>query len=322
MDSLTQATLGAAIGHAMLGEKIGGKAAIIGAVVATIPDLDVLLTPFFNEVQKISLHRGYSHSIILSFLGAFFIAYILSKIKWTSQFSFWKLTLFVWLALFTHIMLDAFTTFGTQLFLPFSDYRVSFDSITIVDPFYTLPLLIGLLVSIFLQRKKGKYSKANSIGIIISSSYLLFTLVTKQYISETVETALAHQNIQYNSLKTIPVGVGSTNWYGVAKSQDSLFIGRYSALKNNHIDFHSFPINDQLLDQVDQQLAYNLKWFSQDYYTVAQDKGKIRLYNLQCDMQGVRTFGDYKAPTAFYFEITPSVDSTYDLTTGMHPKNN
>ena len=61
MDSLTQATLGAAVGEAVLGKKIGNKAAVIGAIIGTIPDLDVLLVPFFNEFQKISLHRGYSH---------------------------------------------------------------------------------------------------------------------------------------------------------------------------------------------------------------------------------------------------------------------
>jgi len=44
------------------------------------------------------------------------------------------------------------------------------------------------------------------------------------------------------------------------------------------------------------------------------------LYNLQCDMQGVRTYGKYKAPTAFFFEITPHSDGSYELTTGMHQR--
>ena len=41
---------------------------------------------------------------------------------------------------------------------------------------------------------------------------------------------------------------------------------------------------------------------------------------MQCDMQGIRTYGNYKAPTAFYFEITPLSNGKYDLTTGMHKK--
>ena len=63
-----------------------------------------------------------------------------------------------------------------------------------------------------------------------------------------------------------------------------------------------------------------LRWFAQGYYTVAEHEGKIRLYNMQCDMQGIRTYGNYKAPTAFYFEITPLLNGEYELTTGMHKK--
>lgn len=139
MDSLTQAVLGAAVGEAVMGKKIGHKAAILGAIGGTIPDLDVLITPFLDEFQKISLHRGYSHSILFSLLGAFLFAYILSKMKWTKGIAFSKLWLFSFLAFFTHILLDAFTSYGTQLFLPFTNWRVSFDSISIIDPIYTIP---------------------------------------------------------------------------------------------------------------------------------------------------------------------------------------
>lgn len=321
MDSITQATLGAAIGQAMLGRRIGGKAAILGAVVATIPDLDVVLLPFYDDIERISVHRGFSHSVVFSLVGAFLLAFILSKIKWTLHLTFKRLLLFTWAVLFTHILLDAFTAYGTQLFLPFSDYRVSFDSINIVDPFYTVPLLLGVLTTVYVQHKKSTWSVANRIGIIISSLYLLFTLGHKQLVTTSIKSQLASQNIPYISLKTIPVGIGNVNWYGVAKSEDTLHIGQYSSLKQNSIDFHSFPINSDLLDKVNPQLVSKLKWFSQDYYTVAEYNGHVRLYNLQCDMQGIRTYGDYKAPTAFYFEITPHTDGSYELKTGMHPKH-
>ena len=60
-----------------------------------------------------------------------------------------------------------------------------------------------------------------------------------------------------------------------------------------------------------------LRWFAQGYYTVAEHEGKIRLYNMQCDMQEIRTFGNYKAPTAFYYEITPKSNGKYELDVGM-----
>ncbi len=321
MDSITQATMGAAIGQAMLGKKIGGKAAILGATVATIPDLDVVLLPLFDELQRISIHRGYSHSILFSILGALLLAYVLTRIKWTKQIPFKQLLLFTWLALFTHMLLDAFTTYGTQLFLPISDYRVSFDSINIVDPVYTLPLLIGLLITLYQKAKKGMSSIANRIGLAVSTLYLLFTFGHKQVISKAINSALKKQNIEYNELKTIPVGIGNVNWYGVAKNDNTLYIGKYAGLNNEPIEFHSFPINEHLMNGVDPKLADRLKWFSQDFYTVAEHNGKIRLYNLQCDMQGVRTYGNYKAPTAFYFEITRHSDSSFGLSSGMHKTN-
>ena len=107
-------------------------------------------------------------------------------------------------------------------------------------------------------------------------------------------------------------------WYGVAKDENQLHIGKYSILDNNKIEFHSFPINDQLFEGLDDYLVDRMKWFAQGFYTVAEKDGKIRVYNMQCDMQGVREFGDYKAPTAFYFEIEPRENGNYKLTSGMH----
>lgn len=319
MDSLTQATLGAAVGEAVLGKKIGNKAAVVGAIVATVPDLDVLLLPFFDNLQKISIHRGYSHSILFCILGAFLFAYILKRVKWTKEASFRKLWLFSFMVLFTHVLLDAFTSYGTQLFLPFTDWRMSFDSISIIDPVYTVPLLIGMLMSVFYFKKNNrKRGLPNNIGLVVSSLYLLFTLANKQYIEQVFQTQLEEQNILSFRMLTVPVTIGSTTWYGVAKDKTHLYIGKYSHLEKNKINFHSFPINENLLVGLDEKLVEKMKWFAQGYYTVAEKDGKIRVYNMQCDMQGVRKFGSYKAPTAFYYEITPKENGEYDLTSGMH----
>lgn len=322
MDSLTQAALGAAVGEAVLGKKLGYKASLTGAIIGTIPDLDVLLLPFFDELQKVSLHRGYSHSILACFLGAFLIAYILNRIQWTNTASFTKLWFLSLLVLMTHILLDAFTSFGTQLFLPFTDWRVSFDSIGIIDPVYTLPLLIGLLVSLvkFDRTNPGRVIP-NYLGLMISSLYLIFTLANKQHIETVFNQQLEEQNMPSFRLLTVPVSIGNMVWYGVAKDQSNLYIGKYSLLKKNNIQFDTFSVNDHLLEGLDAKLIDRMKWFAQGFYSVAEKDGKIRIYNMQCDMQGVRQYGDYRAPTAFYYEITPKADGTYLLRTGMHKAN-
>lgn len=319
MDSLTQAALGAAVGEAMLGKKIGGKAAVIGAIIGTIPDLDVLITPFFTPLEKISIHRGYSHSVLFCVLGALLIAYVLRQLKVTRAEAYWRLWVLSFLALFTHVLLDAFTTYGTQLFLPFTDWRVSFDSINIVDPFYTVPLLAGVLLSVFLFAPDApRRALPNRIGLIVSTAYLLFTLINKAHIEDVFAAALAEQDIKFEKLLTVPVKVGNMIWYGVANDGEQLHLGKYSMLAGNTIEFESFPINEQLLDGVDPELADRMKWFAQGFYTVAQEGLTIRVYNMQCDMQGVRHFGDYRAPTAFYFQIVPEMDGGFELSTGMH----
>ena len=241
MGSLTQAALGAAVGESVLGKRIGGKAAVIDAIVGTVPDLDVLLMPFYDGLERISVHRGYSHSILFCLIGAFLFAYILSKIKWTKAVPFRRLWLFSFFALFTHVLLDAFTSFGTQLFLPLTDWRVSFDSISIIDPVYTVPLLSGTLFSVFKYKKTAKRrAMPNNLGLIASSLYLMFTLANKQHIENVFQNQMEAQNIPHFRLLTVPVAIGNGIWYGVAKDADSLHIGKYSEWKEGVLN--SIPL--------------------------------------------------------------------------------
>ncbi|MDB4728225.1 metal-dependent hydrolase [Saprospiraceae bacterium] len=304
MDSLTQGVLGAAIGEAILGEKMGNKGALVGAIVATIPDLDVILYLFYDQFEMLSIHRGFSHSIVFSTLGAFLIAFILSKIKWFYNIKFRIQLLFSWLALFTHILLDTFTAYGTQLLLPFSDVRLGFDSINVVDPIYTVPLIIGLLLSLWINRSKPSRSKFNKWGLIISSVYLIFTLLNKENVKSKFTKQLLNQNIEYSSLLTMPVGIANVNWYGVAKGNDSLYMQKYSIISGFEDTFQAFPINESYLNEIDNDIAEKMRWFAKGFYSVEKEKEKIRIYNLQVDMRGIVTVENKKAPTIGYFEVT------------------
>jgi inner membrane protein len=318
MDSITQAALGAAIGEATLGKHIGNKGAVLGALIATIPDLDVALYLFYDKFEMLSIHRGLSHSILFSFIGAFIIAFILQRVKWTHKLTFRCLWIFAWLALSTHILLDTFTAYGTQLFLPFSDERIGFDSVNVVDPVYTIPLLLGLMLTLFVFKNKPTRSYYTYLGIAISTLYLLGTLINKKQVQAYFKMELAAQHINYNSLLTMPVGVANIHWYGVAKTEDGLFMKKYSILHDDHLAFEYFPTNDFLLEGVNPDLVNRMKWFSKGFYTVEKDKDKIRFYNLQVDMRGIVNVDGYKAPTVGYFVIIPSADGSYQFSAGAH----
>ncbi len=172
-------------------EKTGNKALIIGAAVGTIPDLDVLLTLLFSQLERLSIHRGYSQAIFFCLIAAIILAVLFKKIRWTRELEYVSLWIFSFFGLFTQVILDAFATYGTQLFLPFTNWRVSFDSINIVDPFYTVPLLIGVRFTVLLRnRSTARASWLNSFGIIISSVYLLFTLANKDYVEQIFKESL------------------------------------------------------------------------------------------------------------------------------------
>ena len=320
MDSVTQAALGAAIGEATLGKHIGNKGAVLGAIVATIPDLDVALYLFYDKFEMLSIHRGFSHSIVFSIIGAFLIAYVLQRIKWTKLVSYQRLWIFAWLALFTHMLLDTFTAYGTQLFLPFSDWRVGFDSINVVDPVYTVPLLTGLICSLFIFKNKPSRAVYNHIGIVISTLYLLGTLGVKNHVEEHFKTELAEQNINYHSLLTMPVGIANINWYGVAKTSEGLYMQKYSVLNNDQVPFEYFPSNDYLLEGVNPELVDRMKWFAKGFYTVEKNDDQLRFYNLQVDMRGIIVTNGIKAPTAGYFVIIPQENGGFEFTSGTHKK--
>ena len=310
MDSITQGVLGAAIGEAMLGKKIGNKGAIIGALIATIPDLDVILYLFYDSFEMLSIHRGFSHSVAFSILGAFLIAFVLSKIKWFRNLKFKILFSFSCLCLFTHILLDTFTAYGTQLFLPFTDKRFGFDSINVVDPIYTIPLIAGLILSLWIYKSKPKKAKFNNWGLIISSLYLILTLFNKERVKLAITNNLSNENIEYGSLLTMPVGMANINWYGVAKGEDSIYMQKFSIISGIENSIEAFPINDNYLDEIDEIVANKMRWFAKGFYTVEKVNGKIRIYNLQVDMRGVVNIEDKKAPTAGFFEISNSNGET------------
>ena len=112
MDSLTQIVLGAAVGEAVLGKKVGNKAMLYGAIAGTIPDLDVLASNLTDTTNALALHRGFTHSIVFSVVFGLLSGWLVSRFEKYKDIKGWT-QLFFW-AFVTHPLLDAHTTWGTQ----------------------------------------------------------------------------------------------------------------------------------------------------------------------------------------------------------------
>ena len=209
MDSLTQIILGAACGEVALGKKIGNKALLIGALGGTIPDLDVFVgrVIFNNEIDIMAFHRGFMHSFLFALMGAFVFGWLFYKIydrgkrkNITCNKDWYWLFLF---AFITHSLLDCFTPYGTQLFSPFSNYRVAFNNIAVADPAYTLPFLISLIVLMFFKRNTSQRKFWLKTGVGISTCYLICTLINKAYITSVFSKSLKENNIAFLRFQTI-----------------------------------------------------------------------------------------------------------------------
>src|SRR6056297_2820204 len=199
MDSLTQVALGATVAEVTVGKKAGNKAILWGSVFGMLPDLDVLARPFVDEVTMLGIHRGFSHSVFFALLLSPFIGKLLTKIHKNTEISWLKWAWAIFLVMFTHALLDTFTVYGTQLLKPLTDHPFGINSIFIIDPFYTLPLLLGVLVTLFIKKRDRRY-KLNLITLGFTTLYLIISLGMKIYTLDVFKDNLEKQNVHYDKI--------------------------------------------------------------------------------------------------------------------------
>lgn len=279
MDSLTQIALGAAVGEAVLGRKVGNKAMLYGAIAGTIPDLDIFAEHFTDLVNTLEIHRGFSHSLLFSVLFAPILGWLISLYEKRTTWKEWTWLMF--LCLFTHSLLDAHTTWGTQLFWPL-DIRLAFKNIFVIDPLYTLPLLTGLILAMFQKRESPKRRKYNRLGLLISSGYLLLTLFLKGITFLKFEQALEDQKIPYLEMETRPTAMNSILWAANVKTEDSFLIGYYSLFDTEPIRFVEHPKNHHLLGGLkDEPKIKQLIKISKGWYTISKENGNLYFNDLR-----------------------------------------
>ncbi|MGA1495843.1 MAG: metal-dependent hydrolase, partial [Rhodothermales bacterium] len=127
MDSLTQIALGAAIGEATVGHKAGKKGALWGAALGTLPDLDVVASLFLDPVASLSAHRAATHSFPVVLLAAPLLAWAIKRLHEDNRTTYLDWVLLTSLTLATHILVDLFTVYGTQIFWPVSNHPFGVD---------------------------------------------------------------------------------------------------------------------------------------------------------------------------------------------------
>ncbi|MGF1679919.1 metal-dependent hydrolase [Photobacterium minamisatsumaniensis] len=254
MDSVTQMALGAAVAGLVAGKKCSPKILLAGAALGTLPDLDVLLS-YGDPVSDMVKHRGFSHSLFVLLPFSLLLSGLWQK--WCpTRFSFTQLWLLVAACLITHPLLDAFTAYGTQLFWPINT-PIAISSIFIIDPLYTVPLLIVLLASLLWRDRMAKLCGA---GLVVSSLYLGWSVLAMNMIEQRVEQQLAGTPLANQPVFITPTPLNTVLWRIVVKGDESYFEGLSSLLDDStNIDFIEKPLGtwpDGISSEHQQMLAH------------------------------------------------------------------
>ncbi len=289
MDSLSQLALGAAVGIGVMGRRTAvWKAALWGAVCGTLPDLDSFID-HGDPVSNMTWHRAQSHALFYLTLLAPLLAGLIARLHGEAdRFRRWWLA--IWLVLVTHPLLDAMTVYGTQLALPFTDHPYGVGSIFIIDPLYTLPLLVGVGGALAARNRRGL--RWNLAGLALSSAYLAWSFAAQQRVESVARDALREQGVTVERLLVTPTPFNTLLWRVVAITPEGYLEGFRSLFDDQRrMSFDAFPRGEVLFEALrGNQHAERLAWFSRGFFKTTEVEGRLVMSDLRMGQEPYYTF--------------------------------
>ena len=291
MDTVTQVALGAAIGEVTLGRKVGWRAPLWGGICGLAPDLDVLW-PFEDAVSAFTWHRGYSHAFFVLALAAPLIAGAAMRVHPATR-RYWRgWLLLAFLALITHPVLDCFTVYGTQVWLPFSNQPVGWSTIFIIDPVFSVPLILGVAAA----RARGGDGRLghrfNQIGLGLGIAWLALTVAIKSHVNRVTEESLPSSSVA--RYLTTPSPFNIVLWRVVAMTNEGHFLEGYYSLfdPERTVAFVSRPDGHELLEDLrSEPRVARLIWFSRGFFAGSElPTGDIVVSDLRMGFEGRYVF--------------------------------
>lgn len=282
MDTITHIALGACIGEAMIGRKAGKKGMFIGALAQSLPDIDFIASFFTSTSQNLLAHRGFTHSILFALLFTPLISLAFDRWGKPMNVSFKRWMLFFAVQSFIHVFIDAFNTYGVGWFEPFDHTRISFNSIYVADPFFSIWPIAGTILLVSLK----SISKFRSItwisSIFFCGFYLLYSLYNKNTIDHSLKLVLQNKKIHTNRFFSTPAPLQTWLWYVVAETDSGYQIAYRSIFDTTAtFDFHYFPKNDHLIANNYDPVLERLKRFSKGYYTIEKQNDTLIFNDLR-----------------------------------------
>lgn len=265
-----------------MGARYGRKALVAGAALGTLPDLDVLIR-YSDPLTGMISHRGFSHSLFVLTGVSLLLTWLAKRFRLHKDGQgYGRLLLTIWLILFTHPLLDAFTSYGTQLWWPLRPTPASWSSIFIIDPFYTLPLLLGVIVAFF-AGPRGRVSKSLGVLLLIGAGYLGASLWAKDWAEQRVHAWLKEQGRPPVAMFSVPQPFNIVLWRVVARMEDGNYIEAVTGmLDDREPEFVEFASNTDLTETLHPREALDgLRWFTGDWLRYDDIDGKLVVSDLR-----------------------------------------
>lgn len=218
MDLLTQALAGAVVARAGASRQRGKLAAGVGAFAGLLPDADVLIRSSADPLLNLEYHRQFSHSLFFIPFGAL-VAAALAWLVLRNRASFATLFGFALLGYLPSGLLDAATTYGTQLLWPFSDARISWNIIAIIDPLFSLVLLIGLILA--LRRQSSWPARA---AVALALAYLAVGVVQRDRVVDFTRQLAQQQGHRAERIEVKPTIGNLLLWRTIYESEGMFYV--------------------------------------------------------------------------------------------------
>ena len=277
MDPLSQGTVGAAFAQPSANKNNIAKIGAVGFLAGLAPDLDVFIQSSTDPLLFLEYHRQFTHSLFFVPLGALIVSAFIFPI-FRKSLSFKATYVASFLGYATHGLLDACTSYGTLLFWPFSDERITWNNISIVDPILTFPALIFIALAVKTNRRRFSFI---AVGWIVS--YLAFGFVQyERALSSGLE--LAQSRGHSAERMTLKPSFGNlVLWKSIYQHGDRFYVDAIRAGREltwcpgESIKIFDYQYHLSELEKDSQQMRdiERFRWFSQDYLGFDDDKNLV-----------------------------------------------
>lgn len=285
MDSISQAVLGGCIQGSILSKHQGRKAYLYGALLGTLPDLDVFI-PYANPIDAMTHHRSFSHSLFVLSALAILIVFLIKRFNRAPNIPTTRLFMAVWLALITHPLLDAFTSYGTQLFWPIDVTPTSWASIFIVDFAFTLPLLAAFILGIF--KKHNPFGRTLSILTLCwGCLYLGLGQLSQTQALSKAEKQMSKTDINLTRFKAMATPANIILWRILAEdTQNRRYEIMCHTLDSKPCEYRSLP---QSVSPIRFETNANIKqlnWFTDNWVNLSIQNEQLILEDMRMANSG------------------------------------